>query len=99
MGIFDNLTGKNIEMKLNEYCEVYGEVLLGIHRETTNHKGTIKEINENVELVRSEIEKLNEKLNSVRKDQESIRLNSKTIKIALIMSTGAFILSILLLVI
>jgi DNA repair exonuclease SbcCD ATPase subunit len=33
MGIFDKINGKHIEQKVSEYSEVYGEVLLGVHRE------------------------------------------------------------------
>lgn len=33
MGILDNISGKAMEDKLREYSEIYGEVVLGLHRD------------------------------------------------------------------
>lgn len=33
MGIFDKISGKGLADKVSEYSEVYGEVVLGLHRD------------------------------------------------------------------
>jgi chromosome segregation ATPase len=38
MRFFDTLSGKGVETKVDEYSEVYGEVLLGVHRDLEKQK-------------------------------------------------------------
>lgn len=38
MGFFDKINGKGIEDKVEEYSEVYGEVLLGLHRDLEKYR-------------------------------------------------------------
>ncbi len=46
MGFFDRLTGANIEKNLAQYSEVYGEILLGMHRDLERHRALIQEHDE-----------------------------------------------------
>jgi hypothetical protein len=48
MGIIEDLTGVKIEKKLTEYSEVYGEILVGMHREMEHHRTLIREHDENM---------------------------------------------------
>ena len=56
----DKLTGKNIEAVVDEYSEVYGEILLGIHRELLSQKEKLDTLEDEV----AKLEKLNEVLDS-----------------------------------
>lgn len=38
------LSGKSIETKIEEYSEVYGDILLGIHRDTQMQKKPLTNI-------------------------------------------------------
>ena len=42
MGIFDKINGKNIEQKVSEYSEIYGEVLLGVHRDVKSLESKVQ---------------------------------------------------------
>ena len=48
MEIFDRLTGAKTEKDLAEYSEVYGEVLLGMHRDLERHRTLINAHDENM---------------------------------------------------
>lgn len=43
MGFFGKLSGKDIEDNLKEYGEIYGEVLLGMHRDIQSHQRLIQD--------------------------------------------------------
>lgn len=43
MSILDSITGKAVETKLREYSEVYGEVLLGLHKELENNSRLLQD--------------------------------------------------------
>jgi chromosome segregation ATPase len=49
MGIFDGINGKNIELKVSEYSELYGEVLLGVHREVKSLQSKVQHLSTLVE--------------------------------------------------
>lgn len=42
MEIIDKLSGKHIEEKINEYGEVQGTVLLGMHRDLQGQRGRMR---------------------------------------------------------
>lgn len=43
MGLFRKLSGKDVEDKIKEYSEIYGEVLLGMHRDIQSHQRLIQD--------------------------------------------------------
>jgi len=51
MGLKDftgRLSGRTVEEKLAQYSEVYGEVLLGMHRDLEQFRGAVTEHNKNI---------------------------------------------------
>jgi chromosome segregation ATPase len=48
MGFIDRLTGAKIEKELAQYSDVYGEILLGMHRDMERHQTLIKEHDQNM---------------------------------------------------
>ncbi|NOT21372.1 MAG: hypothetical protein HOP22_01410 [Nitrospiraceae bacterium] len=43
MGTWDKISGKTVEDKVTEYSEVYGEVLLGLHRDLERQNRFLQE--------------------------------------------------------
>ncbi len=71
IGFWDRLTGKGIEMLVDEYSEIYGEILLGMHRELTTQKKKISDFENYIK----ELEKLNdtfEKDNNIKTEGKHI---------------------------
>ena len=60
MGFLGRISGKNVEEKVGKYSEVFGEVLLGLHREFERQDSEIKQNKEKTG-------KLEEKLNEMKK--------------------------------
>lgn len=56
IGFWDRLTGKGVEMLVDEYSEIYGEILLGMHRELTTQKKKLSDFEKDIK----ELEKLND---------------------------------------
>ncbi|MFN3603434.1 MAG: hypothetical protein ACK4UJ_01855 [Leptonema sp. (in: bacteria)] len=54
-----SLTGKNIEEKLIEYSEVYGEILLNLHR-------SIEELKKENKFLKKEISKLETQIKNIQ---------------------------------
>jgi hypothetical protein len=42
-GVLGRISGKAVEDKIAEYSEVYGEVLLGLHRDLENHSRLLQD--------------------------------------------------------
>lgn len=43
MDLLRRMSGKAVEDKITEYSEVYGEVLLGLHRDLENHNRLLQD--------------------------------------------------------
>lgn len=43
IGFWDRLSGKGVEMLVDEYSETYGEILLGMHRDITSFRKKISD--------------------------------------------------------
>lgn len=56
IGFWDRLTGKGVEMLIDEYSEIYGEILLGMHRELTTQKKKLSDFENDIKG----LEKLND---------------------------------------
>jgi hypothetical protein len=54
----DRLTGANIEKELAQYSEVYGEILLGIHRDMERHQAVITQHDQDMRLRLSHLKQL-----------------------------------------
>jgi len=44
MGLLDTLTGRSVEERIAQYSEVYGEILLGLHRDKDRHETLIQNL-------------------------------------------------------
>jgi predicted nucleic acid-binding Zn-ribbon protein len=73
----DNLTGKNVEAKVEEFSEVYGEIVVGLHREFETLKSNVQRLvnefnlkTETVVEVKAHVDRM---LLEVREDSEEIR--------------------------
>ncbi len=71
------LTGKNLEEKLMEYSEVYGEILLFLYRENQNFRNEILSLKRKIHNLQKE--KINEK-------PVTIPVNHHLVKISLILN-------------
>lgn len=49
----NQLSGKNVEEKLEEYSETYGEILLGFHREIESQKKRLSDLESRTEVIES----------------------------------------------
>jgi hypothetical protein len=56
MEIFGRITGKAVEDKVTEYSEVYGEVLLGLHRDLENQKRLLQDYRERLIAPTNEVQ-------------------------------------------
>lgn len=82
-----SLTGKNLEDKLIEYSEVYGEILLYLYKTVENQKKEIKFLKKEIKR----LEKLQEK-------PVDIKNSSKQYKFLYILVTISFLSNIILLI-
>lgn len=68
VGLWDdalgNITGRSVEQKVTEYSEIYGEILLGIHREIESHHKRIHDCNVREERLRGKVAELETLLES-----------------------------------
>lgn len=58
--IHQNSTGKNLEKSVNEYSEVYGEIILGMDRKLEKNEKRLKEFDENLKDRMTEIDRIRE---------------------------------------
>jgi len=58
MSLFDTFTGETVKNKVNEYTEVYGEVLLGLHRDLQRQRGVLQEYQQQLDACNQRIQKL-----------------------------------------
>lgn len=71
IGFWDRLTGRGVEKLIDEYSEIYGEILLGMHRELTTQKKKLSDFENDIK----ELEKLNDifgKDNNINKEGKYI---------------------------
>lgn len=68
----DRLTGRAVEEKLDEYSEVYGEVLLGMHREIQAHKDLIRDFTDEAPTVLREAKSVLEEMKPVLRQAKSV---------------------------
>jgi hypothetical protein len=52
MRFLDRMTGRSVEKKLVEYSDIYGEILLGMHRDLEDHKRQVDALALRVERLR-----------------------------------------------
>ncbi len=81
------LTGRNLEEKLLEYSEVYGEILLYLYQEQENQKKEIKHL-------KKEIFRLEEKISNSSQSKPQLK-HSKLKYIFFILVLFSFILNII----
>lgn len=62
MEFINNLTGKNIAEKVTEYSELYGEVLLGLHRDVVELQSRLGDA-PGVEVLRQKVLRLEDRQN------------------------------------
>jgi len=55
MGLFDQITGRGVEKKIAEYADIYGEVLLGMHRDLEDHRRQINALTLRCEQLRKQM--------------------------------------------
>ena len=69
MNFLDKISGKAVEEKIGEYSEVYGEVLLGLHKELEKQSTLLEkheqQFNSQVRL-KSQVKKLNGQVQQLR---------------------------------
>lgn len=58
MGILDKISGKAVEDKVREYSEVYGEVLLGLHRDLEKQNRFLQECQQRLVAQAKQIQQL-----------------------------------------
>lgn len=58
IGFWDTLTGKEVVDKVTEYSEVYGEVLLGLHRDFQVLRRTVLEYGEKFDAALAEVRRV-----------------------------------------
>ena len=73
MKIFDKITGKELDDRIKEYSEIYGEILLGLHQKVEVLENQLRSKDEELKRQAQEIEGLSGQLQS--KDQELKRQN------------------------
>jgi len=81
MGIWGKLTGKELEDKIGQYSEVYGEVLLGMHRELESQKKLLHDYRRDMSSLIDEARRLNKEFESDRRNlQERLASLEKRVK-------------------
>jgi predicted RNase H-like nuclease (RuvC/YqgF family) len=70
MGIWGKISGKALQDKVNEYSEVYGEVLLGLHRDLEKQNGLLQDCQQHLD---SQIQLLKEQEKQVTALAGSLR--------------------------
>lgn len=97
------LTGKNIEDALSDYSAVYGEVLLGMHREVQKLQSDLQQLRINAYANDAELRLLRQDVSALKEDHSG-PAQSRTASwgeparsdlIARVVSTAALILALL----
>lgn len=60
MKFFDRFTGKSLEDKIGQYSEVYGEVLLGMHRDIETQKKLVHDYRQEMSSLIDEARRIKE---------------------------------------
>ena len=71
MNFLKKISGKTVEDKIEEYSEVYGEILLGFHKELEQHSTLLEkheqQFNSQEEnLLKSQVKNLHEQVKQLR---------------------------------
>jgi hypothetical protein len=61
-GATDRITGKAVEERIDEYSEIYGEILVGMHRELQEHKSQVSEAVKEMRSLLDEARKISNEL-------------------------------------
>jgi TolA-binding protein len=88
MGLLDKISGKAVEDKVGEYSEIYGEVLLGLHREVERHNDLWdiheKHLQEKIAPLTGDIERLKQQVTQNHADVmqtfETVHLTIEQVK-------------------
>ena len=82
MKFFDKISGKAVEEKIGEYSEVYGEVLLGLHKELEKQSTLLEKHEQQLEKQSTLLEKHEQQFNSREENlHEQVRLKSQVKKL------------------
>ena len=84
MNLLKKISGKTVEEKIEEYSEVYGEILLGLHKELEQHS-TLLEKHE--QLFNSQEENLHEQA-QLKSQIKNLHEQVKQLRILCVLSYG-----------
>ncbi|MBY6275603.1 hypothetical protein [Symbiobacterium thermophilum] len=60
MGILDQITGKAIAQQVTEYSEIYGEILIGLHRDVEHLRDDVDRAQQALARAEQKIERLDQ---------------------------------------
>lgn len=78
MGFVGKITGQDVADKINEHSEIYGEVLLGMHRDLKSQHKLIKDYRKEMSTMMNEARSLQADI------QKNISRTSLAIKISIV---------------
>lgn len=85
MGFFGKLSGKDVEDKIKEYGEIYGEVLFGMHRNIQSQQKLIHDYRQEMTTMLTEAKAI----------QTEMRQRNNQIRLAFWIAVIAIVLSLL----
>jgi hypothetical protein len=99
-GIAGTLSGRNVEEQLTEYGTVYGEVLLGMHRELQKARAEIEQQQVNAYANDSEIRLLRRELQELKNEAQDdvaavTRAGGSVDRAARLIATAALLIALL----
>lgn len=73
MGILDQITGKAIAQQVTEYSEIYGEILIGLHRDVEHLRDDVDRAQQALARAEQKIERLDQQATRLDRQHDALR--------------------------
>lgn len=73
MGILDQITGKAIAQQVTEYSEIYGEILIGLHRDVEHLRDDVDRAQQALARAEQKVERLDQQATRLDRQHDALR--------------------------